>query len=112
MLAEAGAPTELNFLYSVAEIPDLGCTTILYRGELVSTPHLTDSARWTFLGADEVPWDGLYSYETEMTLRRYFRERDEDRFGLFADTGGSGRLAAIDHDLESYSRADAERKLR
>lgn len=112
MLADAGAPTELNFLYSVAEISDAGCTAITYRGELTGEPMLTAPANWCFFTEAEIPWASLASYETEMTLRRYFREKKLDRFGLFADTGESGRIALIGHDLRSYSRDDAERDLR
>ena len=111
-LADAGARTVLNFLYSVAEIPDRKCTMILYRGELEQDASLTDPKRWSFFEENAIPWDNLSSYETEMTLRRYFREKGQDRFGLFADTGGEGRLAPISSELPPYSREDAERILK
>ena len=111
-LKVAGSPAELNFLYSVAEIPERGCTLIVYRGELQSKPKLTDLDRWQFFNQTAVPWEALASYETEMTLRRYFRERQLDRFGLFADDGDAGRLAFVGNNVRSYSRDDAERDLR
>lgn len=112
-LAEAGAPTALNFLYSVAEIPDSGSTWILYRGELTTEePQLKDTKDWRFFAEGEIPWEQLRSYETQMTLRRFFKERAEDRFGLFADTGSEGFIAPIGEGLRPYTRAEAERMLR
>jgi flavin reductase (DIM6/NTAB) family NADH-FMN oxidoreductase RutF len=112
-LADAGAPTALNFLYSVAEIPDGGSTWILYRGELTAEePQLKDPESWRFFAEGEIPWDQLRSYETRMTLRRFFKERAEDRFGLFADTGSEGFIAPIGEGLRPYTRAEADRTLR
>jgi flavin reductase (DIM6/NTAB) family NADH-FMN oxidoreductase RutF len=112
-LTEMGAPTALNFLYSVAELPDSGSTWILYRGELTTEePQLKDTQYWRFFAESEIPWEQLRSYETQMTLRRFFKERAEDRFGLFADTGSEGFIAPIGEDLRPYTRAEAERTLR
>lgn len=113
ILSEAGAPTALNFLYSVAEVPNSGSTWILYRGELTTAePRLRDPHDWRFFAEGEVPWGQLRSYETRMTLRRFFKERAEDRFGLFADTGSEGFIAPIGEGVRPYTRAEAEQTLR
>ena len=111
-LAEVGAPTELNFLYSVSQLPARPCMSIIYRGQLVAAPQLNDPANWVFMAEEFVPWENLASYEMEMTLRRYFRESTQNRFGLFAETGTGGRLISVDKNPSDYSREDAERSLR
>jgi len=112
MLADVGAPTVLNFLYSVAQLPDKRGLSILYRGQLLSPPKILDTSNWVFVNEIDVPWKSLLSYETEMTLRRYFRERKQDRFGIFADIGDGGRLISVDREGADYSRDIAERVLR
>lgn len=110
-LEAIGAPVELNFLYSVAQLPDGRGTSIVYRGQLKGEPRLAHED-WRFAAEKEVPWADLSSYEAEMTLRRYFRERTEDSFGLFADLGSSGKLFGIGKSGRDYSPEDAERSLR
>ena len=44
-----------------------------------------------------------------MTLRRFFRERAEGRFGFFADTSAGGRLTEIGATARPYTRTEAER---
>ena len=111
-LAEAGAPASLDFLYSVAELPDHRGTLILYRGQFQQEPVLKDPASWMFVSEAEIAEVKLNSYETEMTLGRYFKERRQDSFGLFADTGDGGRLVILDRPMRSYNKVDAERDLR
>ena len=86
-LAEAGAPTTISFLYSVDEIRHRECTLLLYRGELSAKPDLADRENWRFFDAVATPWEDLLDYQTRMTLKRYFQERSQGRFGLFAETG-------------------------
>lgn len=111
MLRKAGVPTALSFLYSVAEIPHNKFTMLLYRGELSEPPRIVDRDNWKFLDAGDVPWNEISDYETEMTLKRYLKERSSGRFGLFADTGNGGHIAPIVDDLKAYSKEDADREL-
>ena len=111
MLLDAGVPTTLSFLYSVAEIPHSKYAMLLYRGELSGPPRIVDRDNWKLFDAADVPWDEIRDYETEMTLKRYFKERSSGRFGLFADTGNGGRIAPIADDLQAYSKEDADREL-
>lgn len=110
-LAEAGAPTTISFLYSVDEIRHRECTLLLYRGELSAKPDLADRENWRFFDAGATPWEDLLDYQTRMTLKRYFQERSQGRFGLFAETGEGGHIAPIVDNLRSYSKEDAERQL-
>jgi flavin reductase (DIM6/NTAB) family NADH-FMN oxidoreductase RutF len=108
MLAAAGVGTTLDFLYSVAERPEAGDALIVYRGQATGVPDLTDPDGWRFVTEPECRELDLASYETRMTIARYFRERRTSNFGLFAATGATGRLAGMQGEPRVYGPGEAE----
>lgn len=109
-LAAAGAPAEMDFVYSVAEAADGAQAQITYRGQATARPDLTDPGNWRLADAEACRATDFDRYETKMTVLRYFRERRDAYFALFADTGDHGRLTALRGDASVYGRNEAEER--
>jgi flavin reductase (DIM6/NTAB) family NADH-FMN oxidoreductase RutF len=98
-----GADIQPDFLYSVADLNDqLACN--IYRGRIEHSP--TDALGITWFGETDLPWEELASETLTVILRRYFRERVADQFGVFVGIRG-GRIATIDTEADWVPVDDA-----
>jgi flavin-dependent trigonelline monooxygenase, reductase component len=92
-LRQLGITAEITFLYSIFEASDGSGLQIVYRAQ-VAAAELRDPAR-EFL-EDDVPWERLALRESAGMLRRYFREKERDQFGIYTDVpGGVARVVRI-----------------
>jgi flavin reductase (DIM6/NTAB) family NADH-FMN oxidoreductase RutF len=89
-------PVELHFLYSLYDHGDPPHVVLLYRVRLTAPERFTPTDDRRLFWIDEVPWDRLCAEPMRGVLRRYVRERAGGRFGLYAGSADSGRIAAID----------------
>ncbi|HEU5297210.1 MAG TPA: NUDIX hydrolase [Burkholderiaceae bacterium] len=85
---EAGAQVELQGLFTMLNVVQIGQVHFFYRARLLSTDFTlgfeTSEAR-LFL-EDEVPWEQLAFRTVRETLHRYFEDRRRGSFGMhFAD---------------------------
>ena len=109
-LTEAGAPSTLNFLFSVADTSVKGVPLIVYRGQASAVPEIADSSVWRFWDEADCADLTLSDYETKMTLSRFFREWRKGAYSLFAETGDTGRLAGLSDIPKIYNRPEAEQE--
>src|SRR4029077_3111605 len=82
---------EDTFLYSVFDVADSDPGYLIYRARLAgegATPRLPAGLR--FFPIDELPYDQISTHELRSMLRRYVRERQEKRFGIYMDSGDGG----------------------
>lgn len=98
-----------SFLYSVFDITgqDTGC--LVYRARLAddaATATLPPGFR--FFALDALPFEAMPTRETRAMLRRYVRERQADRFGIYIDSSDGGRLAMVDGSTSPWPGAFAE----
>ena len=92
LLSELELHADIDFLYSVFETADSGENYIFYRGSLMRSPTAArlSKHRLALFDHDTLPWQRLPNQETEIMLRRYFKESDIGSFGIYADAvGGS-----------------------
>ncbi|TIY05591.1 MAG: flavin reductase, partial [Mesorhizobium sp.] len=54
---------------------------------------------------DKLPYDLIPTRELRAMLRRYVRERKQERFGIYMDSGDGGRLAMIEGEARSWHQA-------
>ncbi len=96
LLAQLGVAAGITFLYSVFETKEGGDNYIVYRGEAIDTldSEYLEGADTRFFGPEDLPWSDLKGPEFKTMLERYFRERSQARFGVYADAGSGGRVAA------------------
>jgi flavin-dependent trigonelline monooxygenase, reductase component len=97
------APTQVTFLYAVYEIPGHNDVNIVYRGSLMAPPKASEHVR--LFAETEIPWNDLEPECDPVMLRRFFRERSFDQFGVYAQVGGAGRVATLGRQpthIESY----------
>jgi flavin reductase (DIM6/NTAB) family NADH-FMN oxidoreductase RutF len=97
-LERIGAKVEITFLYSVFDDADNG-VMIVYRGTLAEAVEETETVR-LFPEAD-VPWDALRPVQCRGMLRRFFRERAIDHFGIYSDVVGEPGVARLKQDRPS-----------
>lgn len=86
-----------TFLYSVFDVADNDPGYLVYRARLAgdaATSQLPDELR--FFSFDELPFDEIPAREIRSMLRRYVRESEERRFGIYVDSQDGGRLAMVD----------------
>lgn len=81
---EAGAPIELEGLFTVISVPRVGQVHLFYLarllGERFDPGHETIEAR--LFSEDEIPWDEIAFRTVKETLERYFDDRRQGRFGV------------------------------
>lgn len=91
-----------TFLYSVFDVADSDPGYMIYRGRLAGDAGLieTQYPSLKFFKADDLPFPEIPIREVNAMLRRYLREREERRFGIYIDSSDGGRVALIDSDLQ------------
>ncbi len=95
---------ELNFLFSVYDVPDRGETHIFYRGSLTEPvpAHNSGAFEARLFGSAEIPWSDFTLAQTRSMLRRYLREQAADSFGIYMDGFGSRRVAKLNGVPEDW----------
>ena len=100
---------ENTFLYSVFDVADSDPGYLIYRAELSresAEAALPDGH--AFFSVDALPYERVATHELRAMLRRYARERQDKRFGIYIDTGDGGRVAMIDGQSQSWTQAASE----
>ncbi|BCM20943.1 flavin reductase family protein [Mesorhizobium sp. J8] len=100
---------ENTFLYSVFDVADSDPGYLIYRAELSresAGAALPDGH--AFFAVDALPYEQIATHELRAMLRRYARERQDKRFGIYMDTGDGGRVAMIDGQSQSWTQAASE----
>lgn len=88
---------EDSFLYSVFDVGDTDPGYLIYRARLADRYHtdrLPESLR--LFAVDALPYDLIASRELRAVVRRYARERKEQRFGIYMGASEGGRVAMLD----------------
>jgi flavin reductase (DIM6/NTAB) family NADH-FMN oxidoreductase RutF len=96
-----GVRVEITFLYSVFETAGPPAVFIVYRGALREAPEPGSPAR--LFSEDAVPWDALKPSQCRAMLRRFFRERTLDQFGVYMDVEDGGRVASLGKAPQAWS---------
>ncbi|AGB45245.1 conserved protein of DIM6/NTAB family [Mesorhizobium australicum WSM2073] len=97
---------ENTFLYSVFDVADSDPGYLIYRAEL--SPESAEAALpdgHAFFPVDMLPYEQIATHEVRVMLRRYARERQDKRFGIYMDTGDGGRVAMIDGKSQLWTQA-------
>ncbi|KNZ31635.1 MAG: ADP-ribose pyrophosphatase [Methylibium sp. NZG] len=87
---EAGAHIELQDLFTVLNVVRVGQLHLYYRARLLDTefdpgPETIEARLFT---EDQIPWEELAFRTVRETLKRYFEDRRQGRFGVHtADIG-------------------------
>jgi len=83
-LEEAGARVELQGLYTLLNVVRIGQVHIFYRARLLDLDldPGTESLEARLFTEAEIPWDELAFRTVRETLKHYFADRREGRFGL------------------------------
>jgi len=98
--------SEDTFLYSVFDVADSDPGYLIYRARLAADTAGSDlPPRLRFFPIEALPYDLIPTHELRSMLRRYVRERQEKRFGIYMDTGDGGRVAMIDGQARAWTQA-------
>ena len=87
---------EETFLYSVFDVADSDPGYLIYRARLAREGQAELPAGLRVFGIDEIPYDQIPTHELRSMIRRYARERQDNRFGIYMDSDDGGRVAMID----------------
>jgi len=60
-----------------------------------------------FFPIDALPFDEIGEREIGAVLRRYARERSQDKFGIYMDSADGGRVAMLSDPPRAWDRRDA-----
>jgi hypothetical protein len=100
---------ENTFLYSVFDVADSDPGYLIYRAELSREgTQATLPDGHAFFAVDALPYDQIATHELRAMLRRYARERQDKRFGIYMDSGDGGRVAMIDGQSQSWTQGASE----
>lgn len=81
LLDAAGIHVELPFLF--AAYSGLDKRYIYYRGELLSISDVVQTEQLHFYEYGEIPWGAIHSEADESMIKRFYREREVDNFGVY-----------------------------
>lgn len=81
ILGAAGIEANLPFLF--AAFSGVDKRYIYYRGELLSISHVIQTEQLHFYSYDEIPWGAVSGEADETMIKRFFREREVDNFGVY-----------------------------
>lgn len=81
LLDAAGIHVELPFLF--AAYNGLDKRFIYYRGELLSIRDVIQTEQLHFYGYDEIPWSAILSEADKSMIKRFYKEREVDNFGVY-----------------------------
>ena len=81
LLATTGIDVQLPFLFAAYSCDDM--RAIYYRGELLSNSNVTQSRELQFYAHDDIPWEKIRDLANLSMIRRFFREREIDNFGVY-----------------------------
>lgn len=85
---EAEAVSELEQLYCIYNIPDIGQVYMLYRGMLVEGNFGVgeESLECGLFSEADIPWELLAFESIRRTLKHFFADRQTGHFGLHIET--------------------------
>lgn len=90
-----GSPVATQFLYSMYPRDRVDDLALVYRGVIESRRPVRTASEIELYAATDVPWDTIGNGSELAILRRYFRERAGDGFGIYAGTEASGTVAMV-----------------
>lgn len=91
-----GLAGDVAFIYSIFEEAGSGFTRLIFRGDAVGrTDKAPEGLEVRVFGAAEQPWLRVSGDYTVSMIRRFFKEREADNFGIYCDTADGGRIAGI-----------------
>ena len=98
---------EETFLYSVFDVANSDPGYLVYRARLAGEgSSLPGDLR--FFPIDDLPYDAIATHELRSMLRRYVRERQAGRFGIYMDSDDGGRVAIIDGEARAWLQASQD----
>lgn len=98
---------EETFLYSVFDVADSDPGYLVYRARLAGEgTNVPGDLR--FFSLDDLPYDAIGTHELRSMLRRYVRERQAGRFGIYMDSNDGGRVAMIDGEARAWLQASQD----
>ncbi|NVD40039.1 flavin reductase [Ensifer sp. HO-A22] len=98
---------EETFLYSVFDVADSDPGYLVYRARLAGDgTNLPGDLR--FFSLDDLPYAAIATHELRSMLRRYVRERQAGRFGIYMDSDDGGRVAMIDGKAHDWLQASQD----
>lgn len=101
--------SEDTFLYSVFDVADSDPGYLIYRARLAADAASGElPAGLHFFPIDALPYDLIPTHELRSMLRRYVRERQAGRFGIYMDTNEGGRVAMIDGKARACLQASQD----
>lgn len=98
---------EETFLYSVFDVADSDPGYLVYRARLAGEGGSLP-ADLRFFSLDDLPYDAIATHELRSMLRRYVRERQAGRFGIYMDSDDGGRVAMIDGEARAWLQASQD----
>ncbi|WP_445558194.1 flavin reductase [Ochrobactrum sp. BTU1] len=99
---------ENTFLYSVFDVADSDPGYLVYRARLADDSCAKLPNDLQFFPINEIPYDQIATHELRSMLRRYVRERQEQRFGIYMDSDDGGRIAMIDGEARAWMKNSHE----
>lgn len=104
ILEQMHVAAELEFLFSVYDVPHRHEAHVFYRGSLTgSLPARADGAfEARLFHSTEIPWSDFSLPQTRFMLQRYLREQEADSFGIYMDGFGSRRVMSLSGAPEQH----------
>lgn len=98
-LEEACARIDLGEMYTLISVPQINQVHVIYRSRLLDLDFApgVETLELRLFSEEEIPWDDIAFRTIAMTLRHYFADRRDGRYGLHTEdlTASPGKTPAI-----------------
>ncbi len=91
-LNKLGLHTDVNYLFAVYENKKSKELSIYYRGQVADSSQITQGRFYAF---DKIPFDRLPDEATQIMLKRYIDEREQDAFGIYVGDEKKGAVEPL-----------------
>ncbi|WP_426112004.1 flavin reductase family protein [Pseudomonas sp. DSP3-2-2] len=100
-----------TFLYSMFDVNDQDPGVIVFRAQLAGVQTAELPPAYKFFDINELPFDLMPTNELRAVVRRYMRERKDQKFSIYMGSSDGGRIAMIEGAAQTWDEFNREQQV-
>ncbi|NVZ67228.1 flavin reductase, partial [Pseudomonas gingeri] len=100
-----------TFLYSIFDVEDKDPGDMVFRAHIADSETKDLPEGLEFFNVNGIPFDAVPSNELRAVVRRYVKERQDQKFSIYMGSSDGGRVAVIDGAAKTWADFTREQQL-
>ncbi|NWD07259.1 flavin reductase family protein [Pseudomonas gingeri] len=100
-----------TFLYSIFDVEDKDPGYMVFRAHIADSETKDLPEGLEFFNVNGIPFDAMPSNELRAVVRRYVKERQDQKFSIYMGSSDGGRVAVIDGAAKTWADFTREQQL-